>query len=60
MNPLPFTVIAEDEQFTVIEGDDETFVIVTSDTDWVFKTRVTVSSTPPTNPRRGDVWVVST
>jgi hypothetical protein len=61
-------VFLDDSTELAIEGnlelliDDDSIEILALEAapDWVWNTKVTVSSTAPSNPRIGDLWVVRT
>lgn len=44
----------------LIDDDSIEILAIEAAPDWVWNTKVTVSSTAPTNPKIGDLWVVRT
>ena len=59
-------VVPEDNYEVLVETDAE--ILITQEAieilaleaapAWTWSTKITVSSTPPVNPRLGDVWIV--
>lgn len=53
---LEFAVQADAE--VVINNSEIEIVAIDAAPQWVYSTKVTVSSTPPVSPKLNDIWIV--
>lgn len=51
-------VVVQNNEEIVISNDELQVLALDAAPAWVYATKVTVSSTPPANPKIGDIWVV--